>query len=29
MVEKTLVTQGDWDEITRRTAEAVALAAAA
>ncbi len=28
MVEKSLVTAGDWAEITRRTAEAVALAAA-
>ncbi len=27
MVERTLVTSGDWAEITRRTAEAVALAA--
>ena len=27
MVERSLVTAGDWDEITRRTAEAVALAA--
>ena len=29
MVERSLVTAGEWDEITRRTAEAVALAAPA
>jgi len=29
MVEKALVAAGEWDEITRRTAEAVALAAPA
>ena len=29
MVDRSLVTAGDWDEITRRTAEAVALAAPA
>ncbi|SKC74502.1 bifunctional 4-hydroxy-2-oxoglutarate aldolase/2-dehydro-3-deoxy-phosphogluconate aldolase [Krasilnikoviella flava] len=29
MVEKSLVAQGDWAEITRRTADAVALAATA